>query len=374
MSTKEVNGTLLLVPKWTDCMSHEFELRTEAYRLGSGIKAALWTTIENTGLQLTLIANSRPGGGDFAALERKVNDSQRAVRGRSRSPRRKGGNRKPKALPAPSQPLKRTTTEEPPPGQRPSEKPRLKKGKSKGSGSSGGKDFTALMNAGTEIRKKFFANDDSICNKYQRNTCTDDKCGRRHIEDNTQSWVRNSHGSNKFVMDSNNNDTQVPEDQLEEQALQPKVKDFTYRSKAKAKPQRRETADYSPRIIPMYKRNWIDIEPGNYSLSLSAYEVSKKVIHLLRHSQKVQREDDGAVHFWRIKQHLQSQFESMESMLGSRRRSKKGDISTALMIQEQLFISELFKDIQDAILLKKVLICWVISLQRNFCFDFTENN
>ena len=44
------------------------------------------------------------------------------------------------------------------------------------------------------------------------------------------------------------------------------------------------------------------------SLSLSAYEVSKKVIHLLRHSQQVQREDDGAVHFWRIKEHLQSQF------------------------------------------------------------------
>ena len=30
---------------------------------------------------------------------------------------------------------------------------------------------------------------------------------------------------------------------------------------------------------------------------------------------------------------------------------QKGDISTALMFQEYLFISELFKDIQDAILL-----------------------
>ena len=27
-------------------------------------------------------------------------------------------------------------------------------------------------------------------------------------EDNTQSWVRISHGSNEFVMDSNNNDTE----------------------------------------------------------------------------------------------------------------------------------------------------------------------
>ena len=103
-------------------------------------------------------------------------------------------------------------------------------------------------------------------------------------KDNTHSWVRISHGSNKFVMDSN---AEVPEDQPEEQALRLKVKDFACRSKAKAKPQRRELADYSPSIIPMNERNWIDIEPGNHSLS--AFEVSKKVIHLLRHSQQVQR-------------------------------------------------------------------------------------
>ena len=56
----------------------------------------------------------------------------------------------------------------------------------------------------------------------------------------------------------------------------------------------------------MNERKWIDIEQGNSSLS--AYEVSKKVIHLLSHSQQVQREEDGAAHFWRIKEHLQSQF------------------------------------------------------------------
>ena len=33
--------------------------------------------------------------------------------------------------------------------------------------------------------------------------------------ENTDSWVRISHGSNKFVMDLNNNDTENPEDQLE---------------------------------------------------------------------------------------------------------------------------------------------------------------
>ena len=87
-------------------------------------------------------------------------------------------------------------------------------------------------------------------------------------EDNTHSWVRISHGSNKFVMDSNNNDTEVPEDQPEEQALQLNVKDFAYRSKAKAKPQRREPANYSSSIIPMNARNWIGSETRNSSLSL----------------------------------------------------------------------------------------------------------
>ena len=50
----------------------------------------------------------------------------------------------------------------------------------------------------------------------------------------------------------------------------------------------------------MNQRDWIDIKPGKHSLS--AYEVSKKVIHLLRHSQQVHREEDGVVHFWRKKE------------------------------------------------------------------------
>ena len=103
--------------------------------------------------------------------------------------------------------------------------------------------------------------------------------------DNTHSWVIISHGSNKFVMNSNNNATESPEDQPEEQALQLDVEDFACRSKAKAKRQRREPAGNSPRIIPMKARNWIVIEPGKHSLS--AYEVSKKVMYLLRHSQNV---------------------------------------------------------------------------------------
>ena len=107
------------------------------------------------------------------------------------------------------------------------------------------------------------------------------------------------------MVDSNYNNTEIPADLPEEQASQSSVKVFAARSKAKSKPQKRETVEL-PSIIPMNERKWIDIEPAEPSLS--AYEVSKKVINLLRHNQTVQREEDGAVQFWRIKFHLRNQF------------------------------------------------------------------
>ena len=146
--------------------------------------------------------------------------------------------------------------------------------------------------------------------------------------DNTDSWVRISHGSSKFVMDLNNNDTEIPEDQLEEQAFKLDANDFACRWKAIAKSQRGELAGSSPRTVPMERRNWSDIEPGKHSLFEN--EVSKKVIHLLRHSQKVHREEDGAVQIWRIKENLQNQFpqsihwsdDRWKACFSRRRRSK----------------------------------------------------
>ena len=89
--------------------------------------------------------------------------------------------------------------------------------------------------------------------------------------DKTHSWVRNSHGSDKFVMDLNNNDTEIPEDQLEEYALQLDEKDFVCQSKAKAKQQRGELAGSSPRIVPMERRNWIG---ETFSLRVRGFEES----------------------------------------------------------------------------------------------------
>ena len=83
------------------------------------------------------------------------------------------------------------------------------------------------------------------------------------------------------MVDSNHNNTEVPADLPEEQASQSSVKVIAAKSKAKSKPQERETVEL-PSTIPMNERKWIDIEPAEPFLS--AYEVSKKVINLLRHT------------------------------------------------------------------------------------------
>ena len=52
----------------------------------------------------------------------------------------------------------------------------------------------------------------------------------------------------------------------------------------------------------MHERRWIDIEPSKQDLE--SYNLSKKVVNLLRHNQKLQREEDGAIEFYKIKFHL----------------------------------------------------------------------
>ena len=100
-------------------------------------------------------------------------------------------------------------------------------------------------------------------------------------QDNTQSWVRISHGSNKCVVDSNYNNTEVLADPQEEKASQSSVRVVAVRPKAKAKPQPRVLVGTTA-TIPIHERRWIDIEPSKQNLA--SYDLSKKVIDLLRHS------------------------------------------------------------------------------------------
>ena len=59
-------------------------------------------------------------------------------------------------------------------------------------------------------------------------------------QDNSQSWVRISCGAVKYVIDSNQNNTEILADPQEDQVPQTSIKVVAARSKAKAKPQQRE--------------------------------------------------------------------------------------------------------------------------------------
>ena len=124
-------------------------------------------------------------------------------------------------------------------------------------------------------------------------------------QDNSHSLVRFSYGTVKYVIDSIQDNTEILADPQEEQILQTSTSVVAARSKAKAKLQPRGLVGTTA-TIPMHERRWIDIEPSKQNLA--SYDLSKKVINLLRHNQTVQREDDGAIQFWRIKFHLRNQF------------------------------------------------------------------
>ena len=171
-------------------------------------------------------------------------------------------------------------------------------------------------------------------------------------QDNSQSWVRRSSGTVKYVIDSIQDNTEILADPQEEHVSQTSIKVVAARLKAKAKPQPRELVGTTA-TIPIHERRWIDIEPSEQNLA--SYDLSKKVINL-RHNQTFQREDDGAIEFYKIKFHLRNHHSQIQVWSDDRwkacltaRRGAKRDINIALMIREEFFTSELFKDILEAI-------------------------
>ena len=103
----------------------------------------------------------------------------------------------------------------------------------------------------------------------------------------------------------------------------------------------------------MNERKLIDIEPAESSFS--ACEISKKIIHLLRHSQTynektMEQFNSGESRiFFRINFHKNNCLMSVGKLAWQQEEVQKGDISIVLIFQEQLYISKLFEDIQDAI-------------------------
>ena len=122
---------------------------------------------------------------------------------------------------------------------------------------------------------------------------------------------------NKWVTNMNNkdqddNEQDTSEMQFEEYASKLNAGDFASRSKAKAKPQRHDSASSSTRTTPIGERTWTDIEPQKYSLS--DYPVSKKLINLLGHG-SLPRDNDGAIECWSFKDYLQDHFVFLSSLV-----------------------------------------------------------
>ena len=107
-------------------------------------------------------------------------------------------------------------------------------------------------------------------------------------KDNSHSWVRISFGTVKYVEDSIKDDTENLADPHEEEDVPTSSGVVAARSKAKAKPQPRESTGTT--TVPLSERTWIDIEPSKQDLE--SYNLSKKVVNLLRHNQKLHREED----------------------------------------------------------------------------------
>ena len=82
------------------------------------------------------------------------------------------------------------------------------------------------------------------------------------------------------------------------------------KGKVKAKPQTRVLVGTTA-TIPIHERRWIDIEPSKQNLA--SYDLSKKVINLLRHNQTLQREEDGAIEFYKIKFYLRNQHSQIQN-------------------------------------------------------------
>ena len=181
-------------------------------------------------------------------------------------------------------------------------------------------------------------------------------------QDNSHSWVRISYGTVKYVIDSIQDNTEIPADPQEKQILRTSTSVVAARSKAKAKPQPRVLVGTTA-TIPIHERRWIDIEPSKQDLA--SYDLSKKVINLLRHNLTLQREEDGAIEFWKFNFIFEIIIHKYiiglmidGKLVWLQEEDRNEDISTALIFQEQFFTSVLFKDTLDIISL--ILCYWTM--------------
>ena len=181
------------------------------------------------------------------------------------------------------------------------------------------------------------------------------------------------YGTVKYVIDSIQDNTEIPADPQEEQFSQTSTSVVAARSKAKAKPQPKALVGTTA-TIPIHERRWIDIEPSKTKSCL--------VRSLEESDQSSSTQSNvtarGRWSNWILQDKISSSRWSftntelvrwsMESLFGCMRRCKRISVLFWELILEQLSNSVLFKDILEAIsLILRYRTCgdwnWNIPLQ-----------
>ena len=122
-------------------------------------------------------------------------------------------------------------------------------------------------------------------------------------QDNSQSWVKISYGTMKYVV----NQFRTTQKFLwihKKSNYHKQASRLLQQDQKQNQNHNREYSLVQTATIPLHERRWIDIEPSERNLA--SYDLSKKVINLLRHNQTVQREEDGAIEFYKIKFYLRN--------------------------------------------------------------------
>ena len=113
------------------------------------------------------------------------------------------------------------------------------------------------------------------------------------FRDRTVSWVRIVNGINEHVTETS---VEIPVASVENRGTGKRV--------AKAKPRPKPILSLT---VPYRERKWIDDDSGKFSQR--CFEVSKFMIRLLRHDDRVHREDDGAVRFDDLAEKFKTKFD-----------------------------------------------------------------
>ena len=122
------------------------------------------------------------------------------------------------------------------------------------------------------------------------------------LGDGTCSWDMIVSGINKYVTEMTE---ETQDDHID------CIGESTGKPVAEARPKRTSTlATSSTTALPYDQRERIDVEPGPFDKS--CFEVSEKMIRLLRHDPSVPRQEDGAVEFKILALMFRSDFTSSQ--------------------------------------------------------------